>query len=235
MLRLEHEGAAGAVKVIVFQPHVEQRTRVCNLALLMAGQVLAASDWNEMLGRIRETKVGCVVLDDASHRPELLKLLESFRVTHPGVVWIVFSGEIPLKHAVGALKLGVQDVILHSEMDSHLTTSMQQGMQLAYQRYAESLQRTAVHERFQSLTASERVVLSQVMQGRTNKQVAQTLGRSLRTVESRRQRILSAMQATNAIDLASMLARNDLMAAALGETLHHESQSAETINQAESA
>jgi DNA-binding NarL/FixJ family response regulator len=63
----------------------------------------------------------------------------------------------------------------------------------------------------EGLSESEKLVLSLVMKGRTNKEIATQLDCSLRTVESRRHKILRLMQTDNAITLAALLGRHGMI------------------------
>jgi two-component system response regulator DctR len=63
----------------------------------------------------------------------------------------------------------------------------------------------ALEERLDTLSQREREVLALALEGRLNKQIAQDLSITMRTVEVHRARALEKMQARTLIELARLL------------------------------
>jgi FixJ family two-component response regulator len=114
------------------------------------------------------------------------------------------------------MKWGALDVLRKPLDNGALATVLQNALRTARDRFLRWQEYRAVVKQFSQLSASEKSVLSLVMQGRTNKEIASKLDCSLRTVEARRQRILRIMETENAIELAVVLARHGLMDVAVG-------------------
>ena len=62
-----------------------------------------------------------------------------------------------------------------------------------------------VQKRLQGLSQREREVLDLILAGRMNKQIADDLGISMRTVEVHRANIFEKMQIKSAVELAGLL------------------------------
>lgn len=60
-----------------------------------------------------------------------------------------------------------------------------------------------------TLTKAETMVLRQLMQGKTNKQIAHELDRSVRTIEDHRSKLMHKLGVDNALDLAKIVITND--------------------------
>ena len=70
---------------------------------------------------------------------------------------------------------------------------------------AEPAARRDLETRRASLSAREEEVLRLMLQGQLNKQIADSLGIAMRTVEVHRGRVLAKMAVRNAVELAAML------------------------------
>lgn len=92
--------------------------------------------------------------------------------------------------------------------EQHLTEHEQERLEVELTAALLKLRRKPNIEGLaEALTSRERDVLTNLLQGRTNKQAAQQLGISPRTVEVHRMRIMRKFGAKNAVDLA-VLARD---------------------------
>lgn len=220
MLRSESSPALGIAKLFVLHSEAELAIRIGEFSRQLNAQFVTLHGVGEFLARADETSWGCVVIDYAAFREDLLRQIHSPLKQLPGLAWVVSSPELPTALAVEAMKWGATDVAL-SEAD--LAAILPAAIEVGRERFFQSIEQRMATKRFAQLTPSERVVLSLVIQGRTNKEVALRLGRGVRTVESRRQRVLHAMHAENAVHLAVLLARHGLIEQSLaGELEFHE-------------
>jgi FixJ family two-component response regulator len=69
----------------------------------------------------------------------------------------------------------------------------------------------AIKNRLDYLTVREQELLSLIVKGYSNKEMAKELGISNRTVEAHRARIMRKMQAENLADLMVLAARSDVL------------------------
>ncbi|WMW79721.1 response regulator [Undibacterium cyanobacteriorum] len=115
------------------------------------------------------------------------------------VIFLTGHGDVPM--AVDALKRGAFDFVEKPFNDNNLMDRVQQAM-------TASLKASAafdVQKRLQSLSQREREVLDLILLGRMNKQIADDLGISMRTVEVHRSNIFEKMQIKSAVELAGLL------------------------------
>ena len=151
---------------------------------------------------------GCLVLDVRMHGMSGLDLYDRLRArgcTLP-VIFITGHGDVPM--AVSALKKGAADFIEKPFNDQDILdlidTCMQQDLAAAVKR-AES---ASVAQRLESLTQREQEVLGMVVGGKLNKQIADELGISIKTVEVHRSRVMQKMGANSVAELVQLTLKN---------------------------
>ncbi len=148
---------------------------------------------------------GCLVLDirmPGMSGLELQKHLVEIGCNIP-VVFITGHGDIPM--AVEAVRHGAVDFIQKPFDDQELVDRINEAMRLAAQQREGELERLEILDRIESLTAREKQVMGQVVQGKANKVIAGDLGVSQRTVEIHRARVMEKMQANSLAHLVRMV------------------------------
>lgn len=142
------------------------------------------------------TSAPCSLLITDITMPEMdgLELLREVRSIRPFLPVIVITGfgDVPL--AVRSLKDGAFDFIEKPiEEDSFL------------KRVREALKNSGEADvDVQSLTETERRVLTLVAEGKTNKEIAHLIGRSIRTVENHRYRLMHKLNVDSTAGLAKL-------------------------------
>ncbi|TWT47585.1 LuxR C-terminal-related transcriptional regulator [Botrimarina hoheduenensis] len=97
-------------------------------------------------------------------------------------------------------------VISLSDPPERIAKLLQDAILIADQRRNEWDLVQAYHRRRESLTQAEEELLVAVCDGKLNKQIANELGVSIRTVEQRRRRVFAKMKVASAIPLADRVA-----------------------------
>ena len=143
---------------------------------------------------------GCILTDirmPGMTGLELVRELNRLEVTLPVIV-MTGHGDVPL--AVEAMKAGVVDFIEKPFDDDHLLGSIREAMASTADA-GQDARREEARERLSQLSPREQDVLSGVVQGKLNKQIAFELEISPRTVEIYRANLMAKTGARNIAEL----------------------------------
>jgi FixJ family two-component response regulator len=143
----------------------------------------------------------CLVLDVAM--PGLNGLELQQRLTRPGVllpiVFLTGHGDIPM--SVQAIKAGATDFLTKPVNDADLLRAVRAALQRAAEQRDLMAEAVLLRQRYASLTPREREVMSHVVTGQLNKQVADDLGIGEHTVKVHRARVMEKMGVESFPDL----------------------------------
>ena len=198
----ESPAAARAVHII----DDDQALRESLAFLLRAAQLEVRSfdSAKAFLDALPDASVGCVITDirmpDMSGI-DLLRRLKELKVGIPVIV-ITGHGDVPL--AVEAMKIGAADFFEKPFNDDQLVASVRAALQQQQDQTKRGAERAEIEHRISTLSAREKDVLTGLIEGRANKQIAFDLGISPRTVEIYRANLMNKMQADSLSDLVRM-------------------------------
>jgi FixJ family two-component response regulator len=149
----------------------------------------------------RPEMAGCLVLDVRMPGMSGLELYERLRERHATlpVVFITGHGDVPM--AVSVLKKGAVDFIEKPFSDRDMLKLIDQCLTTERENRERLRQDAAVARRLDHLTGREMEVLELIIAGRLNKQIADDLGISIKTVEVHRARVMEKMEASSLAEL----------------------------------
>jgi len=175
-----------------------------SLAWLLESQgfkVAAFASAEDFLKAWRPEFNGCLLLDVRMPGMSGLELHERLRAQYSTlpIIFITGHGDVPM--AVAALKKGAVDFIEKPFNGTELLRLVSQCLVTEQEHRARRRQDAEVSRRLDQLTQREREVLDLIIAGKLNKQIADVLGISIKTVEVHRARVMEKMAAQSLAEL----------------------------------
>lgn len=167
-------------------------------------QVESFASADEFLAQYQPGRAGCLVLDvrmPGMSGLELQEYLVEKNIHIPAVV-ITGHGDVPM--AVRAMKSGVVDFIEKPFNDEVLLDAIRRAIVFEERQRNQRAEHLQIQQRLSHLTPREHEVMSMVTDGKSNKEIANALGVSAKTIEAHRARVMEKMQAGSLAELVRM-------------------------------
>jgi len=163
----------------------------------MTAQII---DGNALARTIRD-EVACLIVDIRMGGMTGLELQDKLieRRSPLPIVVITGHGDVPM--AVDSMKKGAMDFIQKPFNDEDLVTLVERMLEHARETFAQHQQSASRDALLSKLTGREAQVLERIVAGRLNKQIADDLGISIKTVEAHRANIMEKLNANTVADL----------------------------------
>jgi FixJ family two-component response regulator len=154
-----------------------------------------------VLSRYDPREVACLIVDIRMGGMTGLELQDRLveRKSPLPIVFITGHGDVPM--AVDTMKKGAMDFIQKPFDETALVNLVERMLAQATTAFAESLQAASRDALMAKLTTREAQVLERIVAGRLNKQIADDLGISIKTVEAHRANIMEKLNANTVADL----------------------------------
>lgn len=146
-------------------------------------------------------QIGCLILDVRMTGMTGLELQEKLiaeNSTLP-IIFVTGHGDVPM--AVSTMKKGAMDFIEKPFDEAELRKLVERMLDKARSESADVQQQRVATERLSKLTAREHQVLERIIAGRLNKQIADDLSISIKTVEAHRANIMEKLSVNTVADL----------------------------------
>ena len=166
----------------------------------------------EFLERAPRTVRGCIVLDvkmPVTSGIELQRQLGAAGIDLP-VIFLSAHVDVPL--TVNAMKGGALEVIIKPFDEDHLLDAIRNAVEQDRMRDRQRIEDEQLRQRLDAISPRERTVMSLVVTGMRNKQIAAVLGISEKTVKVHRAHVMTKMQASSLPDLVRIADRLGLRA-----------------------
>ena len=153
------------------------------------------------LNRFDAREVACLIIDIRMPGMTGLELQSRLLDAHSPLplAFITGHGDVPM--AVETMKKGAMDFIQKPFQEEQLVPLVEHMLAQAKESFAEHQSSAARNALMARLTLRESQVLERIVAGRLNKQIADDLGISIKTVEAHRANIMEKLNANTVADL----------------------------------
>jgi FixJ family two-component response regulator len=166
----------------------------------MRTRIFASAE--EFLEFKRPDAPACLVLDVRLPGLSGLELQRELADAGIPIIFITGHGDIPM--SVEAMKAGAVEFLTKPFRDQVLLDAIQQAIRRDRASRKQRVDLAKQRTRYESLTQREREVMSLVVTGLLNKQIASKLGTTEFTIKIHRRAVMQKMQAPSLADLVRM-------------------------------
>src|SRR3954468_16916505 len=190
--------------IVVIDDDASIRKSLDNLFRSVGFQVELFASPQELLHSNRPDRPGCIVLDvrfPGRSDLDVQQELAAANIQLP-IIFITGYGDIPM--SVREMKSGAGEFLTKPFRDQDLLDAVGTALERDRVRRSGETRLAELRSRFDTLTARERQVMSLVVAGRLNKQIAGELGVSEMTVKMHRRQVMRKMQAGGVAQLVRL-------------------------------
>lgn len=178
-----------------------------------------ASDGRSALDVAREATPDIIILDYSLPEMNGLDLAHLLRREFPRLEILLYTMHDREEIIIDVLRAGVRAFVLKSDTERHLIAALD-ALSIHRPYFSGAISETLL-ERFleskpqgsSSLTHREREVVQQIAEGRINKEVAEVLSISIKTVETHRASAMHKLKLRTTADLVRYAIRNNIIQA----------------------
>jgi len=166
-------------------------------------ETFASAD--EFLKSYYPGRAGCVLLDVRMPGMSGLEVQGYVQKQQVNVPVIMITGHGDVTMAVRAMKVGAIDFIEKPFNDEQLLESIRNALLIDNERRDNQSFKAEIAQRLSQLTPRESEVMEMVTDGKSNKEIANLLNVSAKTVEAHRAKVMEKMEAGSLAELVRLV------------------------------
>lgn len=155
----------------------------------------------DFMATVQAGMVGCVIADVRMSGLTGLELHREMQARGIRMPTIIVTGHGDMSMAVSAFRDGVVDFMPKPLDDDYMLRRVEACLVQSREMAGQQRQSEAYRRNYDALTLREREVLGHIVAGKLNKQIADVMAISIKTVEVHRSRVMEKMQATSVAEL----------------------------------
>jgi two-component system response regulator FixJ len=186
------------------------RRLTCRLLEQAGNEVKGYSGAAPFFAEFDESRTACVVTDLRMPGTDGGQLLERLRSAGSDVAVVLITGHADVRTAVHLMEHGALTLLEKPYEPENLRAAVERAIAQTTKRREERTAGDAARQRFEQLTEDERDVLQFMITGVPNKTIASRLTLSARTVDRRRNAVLTKMGVGSVSELASLVTQHKL-------------------------
>ncbi|MCU7885517.1 MAG: response regulator [Candidatus Thiodiazotropha sp. (ex Lucinoma annulata)] len=205
MVAFHTEAVAPASTVFVVDDNVVVREALVALLKIEGFHVQAYSSATDFLNAYQPDTPGCLLLD--INLPDItgIKLQDLLAERDLNIPIICLTGQANVSNTIQAFRKGAIDLIEKPASDEILLERINEALAIDAEERANALRQAAIQQYVERLTKREQEVMGLLVSGYSNKQMAQELEISYRTVEIHRRRVYEKMEVESLAELIKMV------------------------------
>ena len=193
--------------VFVVDDTLAVREAVTSLLGSVGLRVQTFGSARDFLGHPRPDAPACLVLDVRLPGLSGLDLQRELADIGSTIPIVFISGHADISISVQAMKAGATEFLTKPFRDQQLLDAVQAAIDRDREQRARMAEIAILRNRYESLTPREREVLTLVVTGLRNKQIASRLGTSEITVKAHRHQVMHKLKANTVVDLVRTFQR----------------------------
>ena len=167
--------------------------------------VEAYASAQDFFARPAPDRPGCVVADLQMPDINGLQLQDQLRRSSEPLPVIFLTGQGDIPSTVSAMRSGAEDFLTKRAPQQELLDAVERALARDAQQRQQRTRQRELSLRFNELSGREKEVLSHVVRGRMNKQIAADLNINLRTVKLHRTNITRKLNVQSVAELTRMV------------------------------